>query len=103
MVRDMLSKVSIKDTNIYKNQKKYSIHDNFSSIEIYISNSKISYRVKGDVYIIAMTKWLQLMLINNEMLKNITVKNLVKIFNLPQVKIRNAIQIYELVEQINEI
>ena len=103
VIKDMLSKVSIKDSKIDESQKKYSVNDNFSTIEIYISEDKVSYKVLGDAYIVAMTKWLQNKLINNENIKNITLENLVKTFDLPEMKLRNAVQILELIEKINEV
>ena len=103
IVKEMLSKVNMKDAISCENQKKYSISDNFSTIEIYIRDATVSYRVQGDAYIIAMTKWLQLELINNESLENIVLEDLVNIFDLPDIKLRNAIQIIELIEKINEI
>lgn len=103
IVKEMLSKVNMKDAVFCKSQKKYSVSDNFSTIEIYVRDTTVSYRVQGDAYIIAMTKWLQLELINNESLENITLEDLVKIFDLPDIRLRNAIQILELIEKINEI
>ncbi|MGQ4005444.1 hypothetical protein QIW49_03010 [Francisellaceae bacterium CB300] len=101
--KEMLSKVSMQDAEIFENQKKYSVRDNFSTVEIYVSDTAVSYRVQGDGYIVAMTKWLQLMLINNKDLKDITLNGLVEIFDLSEVKFRNAVQILELIEMINEI
>ena len=103
MTKDMLAKVCVKDTNIHENQKKYSVKDNFSTIEVYINEENISYRVQGDAYIIAMIKWLQLKLIGKEILINMTLENLVEIFDLPEVKLRNGVQILELIEKINEV
>ncbi|MGQ4002260.1 hypothetical protein QIW31_04360 [Francisellaceae bacterium CB299] len=101
--KEMLSKVSMQDAEIFENQKKYSVRDNFSTVEIYVSDTAVSYRVQGDGYIVAMIKWLQLMLINNKNLKDITLNGLVEIFDLSEVKFRNAVQILELIEMINEI
>ena len=101
--KEMLSKVSMQDAEIFENQKKYSVRDNFSTVEIYVSDTAVSYRVQGDGYIVAMIKWLQLMLINNKDLKDITLNGLVEIFDLSEVKFRNAVQILELIEMINEI
>ena len=103
ITKELLSKVCIKDAEINKNQKKYSVKDNFSTIEIYVSNDSVSYRVQGDGYIIAMTKWLQIRLTNNENLKTITLESLVETFDLPEVKLRNAVQILELIEMLNEV
>jgi len=93
----------MQDAEIFENQKKYSVRDNFSTVEIYVSDTAVSYRVQGDGYIVAMIKWLQLMLINNKNLKDITLNGLVEIFDLSEVKFRNAVQILELIEMINEI
>ena len=101
--KEMLSKVSMQDAEIFENQKKYSVRDNFSTVEIYVSDTAVSYRVQGDGYIVAMIKWLQLMLINNKNLKDITLNGLVEIFDLSEVKFRNTVQILELIEMINEI
>ena len=103
ITKEMLLKVCIKDAEIHENQKKYSVRDNFSTVEIYVSDAAVSYRVQGDGYIVAMTKWLQLMLINNKDLKDITLNGLVETFDLSEVKFRNAVQIFELIEMINEI
>ena len=102
IIKEMLAKVCIKDANTYENQKKYSVKDNFSTIELYINKANVSYRVQGDAYIIAMTKWLQLQLIDNQSLQDITLDYLIETFSLPDVKLRNATQILELIEKINE-
>ncbi len=100
LTKDMLSKVCVKDADVYKNQKRYYVNDSFSNIEIYIGESDISYRVQGDAYIVAMTKWLQLKLVRTEYLQDITLEYLVELFDLPEVKFRNAVQVLELIEQI---
>jgi hypothetical protein len=102
LTKKMLSKVSMQDAEIFENQKRYSIRDNFSTVEIYVSDTAVSYRVQGDGYIVAMTKWLQLILANNENLKDVTLGSLVEAFDLPEIKFRNAVQILELIEMINE-
>ncbi|MFT4694835.1 MAG: hypothetical protein ACI8TE_001757 [Francisella sp.] len=102
LTKKMLSKVSMQDAEIFENQKRYSIRDNFSTVEIYVSDTAVSYRVQGDGYIVAMTKWLQLILANNENLKDVTLESLVEAFDLPEIKFRNAVQILELIEMINE-
>ena len=102
LTKEMLSKVSMQDAEIFENQKKYSVRDNFATVEIYVSDTAVSYRVQGDGYIVSMTKWLQLMLANNESLKDITLESLVEAFDLPEIKFRNAVEILELIEMIDE-
>ena len=103
ITKEMLSKVSIEDGKICEHQNKCSVCDSFSTIEFYVSATRVSYRVQGDAYIVAMTKWLQLMLINGDSLKDITLEKIVEIFDLPEVKFRSAVQIFEIVEKINEL
>jgi len=103
ITKELLLKVCIRDAEIDSNQKKYSVKDNFSAIEIYMGKTKVSYRVQGDGYIVAMVKWVQLKLIDRELLKDISLENLVDIFDLPEIKLRNAVQILELIEMLNEV
>ncbi|QIW09875.1 hypothetical protein [Francisella sp. LA112445] len=102
LVKDLLSKIMIKDGDIYPDQQKYQVKDSFLTVELYISDDKISYRVLGDAYIMAMVKFLQIKLQDKQELKNITLESLVADFDLPEVKYRNALQIVELIERINE-
>ncbi|WP_150466533.1 hypothetical protein [Francisella sp. SYW-9] len=102
LVKDLLSKITIEDGNIYPEQQKHQVKDSFSSVELYVSNDKISYRVLGDAYIMAMVKFLQIKLQDRQNLKDITLESLVANFDLPEVKYRNALQIVELIEKINE-
>lgn len=102
LVKDLLSKITIDDGNISPEQQKYQVKDSFSTIELYISDDMISYRVFGDAYIMAMIKFLQIKLQDRQTLKDITLESLVEDFDLPEVKYRNALQIVELIEKINE-
>ncbi|ASG67571.1 hypothetical protein fh0823_02300 [Francisella halioticida] len=102
LVKDLLSEMKIEDSNILAEQQKYQVKDSFSSVELYISDNAISYRVFGDTYIMAMVKFLQIKLQNKHKLRNITLDKLVTDFDLPEVKYRNALQIVELIEKINE-
>ena len=102
IVKKMLAEISKNDGDIYPNQDKYRVSDDFSTIEIYIGEKRVSFKVLGDAYIVAMTKWLQVKLQSKENSQEISFQNLVEIFDLPKVKYRNAIQIVELIEKINE-
>ena len=102
LVKQLLSQTTIEDADILDEQKKYSVSDNFSTIEFYISTSKVSFKVYGDAYIVAMVKWLQLKLQNGDDIDNIDIESLVKEFDLPDVKQRNAIQLMDLIEKIND-
>ena len=102
LVKDLLSKIKIEDGNIYPEQQRYQVKDSFSAVELYICDNKVSYRVFGDAYTMAMVKFLQMKLQNKQDIKNITLENLVAGFDLPEVKYRDALQIVELIEKINE-
>ncbi|MED7788150.1 hypothetical protein [Francisella sp. 19X1-34] len=102
LVKGLLSKITVEDGNIYPEQQKYQVKDSFSTVELYVSDHEISYRVFGDAYIMAMVKFLQTKLQSKQDAKNITLENLVADFDLPEVKYRNALQIVELIEKINE-
>ena len=102
LVKDLLSKITIDDGNISPEQQKYQVKDSFSTVELYISDDMISYRAFGDAYIMAMVKFLQIKLQDRQNLKGITLESLVDDFDLPEVKYRNALQIVELIEKINE-
>lgn len=102
LVKDLLSKIKIEDGYILTEQQKYQVKDSFSSVELYISDNAISYRVFGDAYIMAMVKFLQMKLQDKQDLKDICLEKLVADFDLPEVKYRNALQIVELVEKVNE-
>lgn len=102
LVKELLSQIKKEDAIINTGQKQYSVSDNFSAIEIYISNDNVSYRVFGDAYLMAMVKWLQIKIQNKKYLRNITIESIVSEFDLPEIKYRNALQIIELIEKINE-
>ena len=102
LVKELLSRVTIDDGNISPEQQKYQVKDSFSTVELYISDDMISYRAFGDAYIMAMVKFLQIKLQDKQDLKNMTLEKLVEDFGLPEVKYRNALQIVELIEKINE-
>ena len=102
LVKDLLSKIKIEDGNIYPEQQKYQVKDSFSVVEVYICDNKVSYRVLGDAYIMAMVKFLQVKLQHKQDLKDITLAKLVMDFDLPEVKYRDALQIIELIENVNE-
>ncbi|GAB4222214.1 MAG: hypothetical protein Kow0076_2870 [Francisella sp.] len=100
--KNILKQVTSEDGVILENQTKYTVNDSFSAMEIYISDSKISYRVYADAYGLAMIKWLQIKLSNKESINNISLDSLIKIFSLPKTKYRNALQLINLIEKINE-
>ncbi|API86497.1 hypothetical protein [Francisella uliginis] len=102
LVKDLLSKITIDDGNILPEQQKYQVKDSFSTVELYISDDMVSYRAFGDVYVMTMVKFLQIKLQHRQNLKDITLESLIADFDLPEVKYRNALQIVELIEKINE-
>ncbi len=99
--KGILKSISINDGAIESNQKLYVILDNFSHVELYIGN-KISFRVKGDAYLTAMIKWVATAIQDKKNIHNITLEELVNKFAIPEYKIRNAVQIIELIEKIDE-
>ena len=101
-VKKMLRLISKEDAVIDSDQIRYSVGDGFSTIDIYVSVNKVSFRVYGDAYVLAMTKWLQLELKNNEDISELSLECLVDKFDIPTNKIRDAVQILDLVEQVNE-
>ncbi|WP_395167129.1 hypothetical protein [Francisella salimarina] len=105
MYNDMLKKflldVNFDDAIILPEQIRYEVKDSFSTIQMYICDKKISFRVYGDAYVVAMTKWLQQKLKSKYDIKQITIQQLVDKFNLPDFKYRNASQLIELIEKIN--
>ncbi|QIV94642.1 hypothetical protein [Allofrancisella frigidaquae] len=101
LVKEMLSKISVDDAEILPTQVKYNVSDNFLTVEIYVSKEKTSFKVFGDAYITAMAKWLQLKLQANESVK-VSLEDLIDIFGLPEIKYRNAVQLIELIEKLNE-
>ena len=96
-----LKTICKEDTVFFKNQSKYAVADGFSKVEFYIDEKKFSYRVSGDAYITAMTKWLQKCLINSNDLSLITLPYLIEYFGIPQHKVRNAMQIINIIKKIN--
>ena len=102
LVKKMLAKISLDDAKTFPDQKKYSVEDNFSTLEIYVKDGKVSFRVFGDGYILAMMKWLQIQLQSKQNISNISLESLISLFELPELKYRNALQIVELIEKINE-
>ncbi|MBK2106433.1 hypothetical protein [Francisella philomiragia] len=101
LVKKLLAEVNFEDAVILPKQVKYCVIDNFSVVEVYISEEKISFRVYGDAYMLAMIKWLQHKLQHKADIKKISLQELVKEFDLPEFKYRNASQIIELIEKIN--
>ena len=101
LTRQLLKQVKFEDGIILAEQTKYSISDSFSTVEIYICDERVSYRVYGDAYSLAMLKWLQLSLLNKQNLSQISLENLIVDFDLPQAKYKNALQIIQLIEKIN--
>ncbi|ABK90125.1 hypothetical protein [Francisella tularensis] len=101
LTRELLRQVKFEDGIILAEQTKYSVSDSFSTVEIYICDKRVSYRVYGDAYILAMLKWLQLSLLNKQNLSQISLEKLIADFDLPQVKYRDALQIIKLIEKIN--
>ena len=99
--KDMLRNISINDGVIESNQKRYVVSDNFSHVELYIG-SEISFRVKGDAYLTAMIKWVVTAIRDKKNIYNITLEELVNKFAIPEYKVRNAVQIIELIEKIDE-
>ena len=102
LARTMLSKISTNDGEICKTQQCYGVYDSFSSVEMYISADKVTFRVSGEPYVVAMMKWLQLNIQNGVNISVITLKELVDKFGIPELKYRSAIQIVDLIEKINE-
>ncbi|APC97300.1 hypothetical protein [Francisella frigiditurris] len=100
-VKNLLSQLSKKDGIITVDQKLYKVEDSFSIIEMYVGKN-ISFRVWGDPYVVAMTKWLQGELKAKKVLSNIRLEELIGLFNIPDTKVRGAIQIMELIDKINE-
>ncbi|AEE26615.1 hypothetical protein [Francisella hispaniensis] len=102
LTRQLLKQVKFEDGIILAEQAKYSVSDSFSTVEIYICDERVSYRVYGDAYSLAMLKWLQLSLLNKQNLSQIfSLENLIADFDLPQARYRNALQIVQLIEKIN--
>ncbi|APC91307.1 MULTISPECIES: hypothetical protein [Francisella] len=101
LVKNLLAKVKVEDAVILTQQTKYVVSDSFSTVEVYICDKKVSYRVYGDAYILAMLKWLQLSLQNKQDLSQISIEKLIADFDLPEIKFRNALQIIQLIEKIN--
>ncbi|MBK2357634.1 hypothetical protein [Francisella hispaniensis] len=101
LTRQLLKQVKFEDGIILAEQTKYSVSDSFSTVEIYICDERVSYRVYGDAYSLAMLKWLQLSLLNKQNLSQISLENLIVDFDLPQARYRNALQIIQLIEKIN--
>ncbi|AIT09012.1 hypothetical protein LO80_02810 [Candidatus Francisella endociliophora] len=102
LVKELLAEVKKEDSNVFSEQQKYSVWDKFSTIEIYISESMVSYRVFGDAYIVAMAKWIQNKIQKKEDLRKINIESIILDFELPEVKYRNALQLIELIEKVNE-
>lgn len=102
LVKDLLAEISSKDAIILAEHKKYQVSDSFSNIELYVSADSVSFRVFGDAYITAMVKWLQVKLQAKENLDEINLEDLITKFDLPEVKYRNAIQLMDLIEKIND-
>lgn len=101
LVKRLLADIKKEDGCILPGQQKYVVSDNFSTVEIYVLENKVSFRVSGDAYILSMVKWLQLKIQNQEDIKNISLESLVDTFDLPEIKYRNALQIVQLIERIN--
>lgn len=99
IMKDCLETIKVTDAQVSAEQLKYSVRDGYAEIELYISSKRISYRVKGDPYIIAMVKWLQIYLSNNDTFK-LSLNTFIEKFELPDNKLRNAILMMELVEQL---
>ncbi|AJC48983.1 hypothetical protein IB642_03790 [Allofrancisella guangzhouensis] len=102
LIKEMLTKLSKEDAEILPTQIRYKVGDSFSTVEVYISKERISFKVFGDAYIVAMVKWLQLRLQGGENIEKISIEYLIELFELPEVKYRNAIQLIELIEKLNE-
>lgn len=101
LVKQLLTQVKFEDSIILAEQAKYSISDNFSTVEIYICDKRVSYRIYGDAYSLAMLKWLQISLQNKQNLSQISLEKLIADFDLPQVRYRDGLQIIQLIEKIN--
>ncbi|QLE78547.1 hypothetical protein FLM55_01835 [Francisella sp. Scap27] len=99
-MKDCLEAIKVTDAQVSAEQLKYSVRDGYAEIELYISSKRISYRVKGDPYIIAMVKWLQIYLSNNNGIFKLSLNTFIEKFELPDNKLRNAILMMELVEQL---
>lgn len=100
-IKSLLSQISEKDGIITLDQKLYKVEDSFSTIEMYIGKD-ISFRVWGDPYVMAMTKWLQCELKAKRLLSDIQLEELINLFSIPDVKIRGAVQVMELIDKIYE-
>jgi hypothetical protein len=96
-----LDSININDSIIDIDQIKYSVNDGYSCVDIYIGE-KVSFRVSGDAYLTVMTKWLAESIYNNIDIKDTDLVRLVEKFEIPEYKIRNAVQILEVIEKINE-
>ena len=102
LTKNMLSQVSKSDGEINVSQICFCVSDSFSTIEMYISEDKVSFRVSGEPYIVAMSKWLQCELQNGSDLSSISLQYLVKLFEIPVLKYRSAMMMIDLIEKINE-
>jgi len=96
-----LNSININDSIIDSDQIKYGVNDGYSCVDIYIGE-RVSFRVFGDAYITAMTKWLAESIHNKINIKDTDLVQLVEKFEIPKYKIRNAVQILEVIEKINE-
>ena len=74
-----------------------------NQIIITIIKKQVYFSVVGSPYLMAMTKWLQQMLIKDDItgLKQQTVLTLARQFDLPAYKRQDALLILSLIEQIN--
>lgn len=100
LMKNCLRNICQSDAKVDEDQSMYAVNDAFASIELYTSSNKVSFKVKGDAYITAMVKWLQVRMLAGENISLLTLKTFTKKFNLPENKVRNAALMMELIEQI---
>ena len=94
-----LSSITEDDSIILENQTIYICDYDYSKLEFYISNKKISFRVLGDAYLTCMAKWLQINILD-ESIKNTSIQYLVEIFEIPNNKLINATIILEMIKKV---
>jgi glutamate synthase domain-containing protein 1 len=99
-MKNCLEAIKVTDAQVHAEQLKYDARDGHAEIELYISSKRISYRVRGDAYITSMVKWLQVYLSNSNDISELNLNTFIEEFKLPDNKLRNAILMMELIEQL---
>ena len=94
-----LLSITENDSIILENQTVYTCDYDYSKLEFYISNKKVSFRILGDAYLTCMAKWLQKNILN-ENIKNTSIQYLVETFEIPNNKLINATIILEMIKKI---